>query len=161
MDVSRKTDYALRMLAELVEHPNDVVSVSAVAEKCGVPYSFARSIQHELVQAGIVTSTRGAHGGMSLAVDPAQVTLLQIVEAIQGPIRVSVCDVEAGGLECPNSSACEFNRIWCGARKLLWEYFSGIILLDAVEGRAQTDYRLVSSVNDKQLFEQDVQKVDE
>ena len=54
MDISRKTDYALRMLAMLAEDPECLLSVRTAAEEVNVPYSFARSIQHGLVQAGIV-----------------------------------------------------------------------------------------------------------
>ena len=60
MDISRKTDYALRMLAMLAEDPECLLSVRTAAEEVNVPYSFARSIQHGLVQAGIVESLRGA-----------------------------------------------------------------------------------------------------
>lgn len=70
MDISRKTDYALRMLAMLAEDPECLLSVRTAAEEVNVPYSFARSIQHGLVQAGIVESLRGAHGGMRLKVSP-------------------------------------------------------------------------------------------
>ena len=76
MDISRKTDYALRMLAALVEDPRGVVSVRTAARDNGVPYSFARSIQHDLAVAGIVENTRGANGGMRLSVDPKPTTLL-------------------------------------------------------------------------------------
>ena len=58
MDISRKTDYALRMLAMLAEEPERLLSVRTAAEEVNVPYSFARSIQHGLVQAGIVESLR-------------------------------------------------------------------------------------------------------
>lgn len=54
MDLSRKTDYALRMVAELVEHEGQIVSVRVAAERRGVPYSFARSIQRDLAHAGII-----------------------------------------------------------------------------------------------------------
>lgn len=142
MDVSRKTDYALRMLAALVRSPG-VVSVSSVARQNDVPYSFARSIQHELVKAGIICSTRGTHGGMSLAVDPHDITMLEIVEAVQGPIRVAECDVDAGGAKCPRSEDCPFNGIWCCARSLLTQYFSSITLADAVEGKVVASWRAV------------------
>lgn len=49
MDISRKTDYALRMLAMLAEDPERLLSVRTAAEEVNVPYSFARSIQHGLV----------------------------------------------------------------------------------------------------------------
>ena len=83
MEISRKPAYALRMLAELVRSPDCVVSVRTAAEENGVPYSFARSIQHDLALAGIVESLRGARGGMKLAVDPKKTTLLQLVEAMR------------------------------------------------------------------------------
>ena len=62
MDISRKTDYALRMLTDLVRTPAGVVSVRSAADGNGVPYSFARSIQHDLSRAGIIESLRGSRG---------------------------------------------------------------------------------------------------
>ena len=149
MDVTRKTDYALRMLATLVQSPG-IVSVSAAAKENDVPYSFARSIQHELVKAGIICSTRGARGGMSLAVDPHTITLLEILEIVQGPIRVSECDVDTGGTECPRFENCPFNSIWCCARSLLTQYFSSITLADAVEGKLVTTWRAVPVLHGEQ-----------
>ena len=75
MDISRKTDYALRMLAMLAEDRESLLSVRTAAEKVDVPYSFARSIPAWAVLAGIVESLRGVHGGMRLKVDPAQITI--------------------------------------------------------------------------------------
>ena len=80
MDISRKTDYALRMLSMLAEGEDCLLSVRTAAESVDVPYSFARSIQHGLVQAGIIESLRGVRGGMRLKVDPKDVTIRQIVE---------------------------------------------------------------------------------
>lgn len=136
MDISKKTDYALRMIAELAKHPDRVVSVRTAAEENGIPYSFARSIQHDLVDAGIVESLRGARGGMRLAVDPERATLLEIVEAIQGPVRISSCDAgdEGDCGPCPNRDGCTFSPIWSGARALLAEYFSSVTLAEAVSG---------------------------
>ena len=72
MDISRKTDYALRMLAMLAEGNKSLLSVRTAAEAVDVPYSFARSIQHGLVQAGIVESLRGVRGGMRLRLKPSE-----------------------------------------------------------------------------------------
>ena len=138
MDISRKTDYALRMLAALASAPAGVVSVRSAAQGNGVPYSFARSIQHDLVQAGIVRSLRGSRGGMSLAVDPAAVTLLQVVEAVQGPVEVSSCaTVGPDGGVCPRATTCCFNPIWAGAQELLASYLSSVTLAQVVDGTAQ------------------------
>lgn len=133
MEISRKTDYALRMLAELVRNDGTIVSVRSAAEHNKVPYSFARSIQHDLAQAGIVDSVRGAHGGMKLSVDPKKATLLELVEAIQGPIFLASCDYagEDGG-PCPFKSECHFNPVWCNADYILRKYFSSVTLYEVV-----------------------------
>lgn len=137
MDISKKTDYALRMLAALVENPDGVVSVRTAARENGVPYSFARSIQHDLAVAGIVENTRGANGGMRLAVDPRKTTLLQLVEAVQGPVVIAECRDRGGsGTPCPNRGHCHFTAVWCNAERLLRSYFSGVTLYElVVEGK--------------------------
>lgn len=112
MDISRKTDYALRMLAMLADGENNLLSVRAAAEQVDVPYSFARSIQHGLVQAGIVESLRGVHGGMRLKADPNDVTIRQIVEAVQGPMVMNDCT--ANGAECSRMNSCCYHSILDG-----------------------------------------------
>lgn len=138
MDISRKTDYALRMLAELVRESSGVVSVRSAADQNNVPYSFARSIQRDLVQAGVIESIRGSRGGMRLVADPSTVTLLDVVEAVQGPLAISGC-AAAGpdGGECPRAIACGYNPIWRGAQELLDSYLSSVTLAEAVSGRAR------------------------
>lgn len=129
MDISRKTDYALRMLSALIANPDGIISVRTAARDNGVPYSFARSIQHDLAVAGIVENTRGANGGMRLAVDPCETTLLQVVEALQGSVAVSCCANPAGdGVPCPNRPTCHFSPVWCNAERLLRSFFSSVTL---------------------------------
>ncbi|WP_154026097.1 RrF2 family transcriptional regulator [Olsenella uli] len=138
MDISRKTDYALRMLTDLVRTPSGVISVRSAADGNGVPYSFARSIQHDLSRAGIIESLRGSRGGMRLMVDPASVTLLQVVEAVQGPSSVSACATSGpdGGV-CPRAASCCYNPIWAGAQELLGSYLSSVTLAQVVAGEAR------------------------
>lgn len=128
MEISKKTDYALRMLAALVIDPQSVVSVRTAAKESGVPYSFARSIQHDLALAGIVTNTRGAAGGMRLACDPATTTLLDVVEAVQGPIVISGCFGGEDGRACARLGGCHFSPVWCNAEQMLRDYFGSVTL---------------------------------
>lgn len=135
LEISKKTDYAIRMLAELVRNDGEIVSVREASEKNDVPYSFARSIQHDLVRAGIVSSVRGSRGGMRLAVDPKKTTVCEIIEAIQGPICVAECDTEGVEDGSPNSRRA-FNVIWDEADQLLHDYFDAVTLYQVVmEGR--------------------------
>lgn len=135
MEISRKTDYALRMMAALTAHPEEILSVRQAAKDNDIPYSFARSIQHDLVRAELIDSIRGSHGGMKLIIDPKEATLLDIVEAVQGPIQIATCDSagENGG-PCPRMAGCGFNPIWRGACMMLNDYFSSVTLYDIVHG---------------------------
>lgn len=133
MDISRKTDYALRILSILVKNPDELLSVRTAAEQVEVPYSFARSIQHGLVQAGIIESLRGVHGGMRLKVDPAEVTLREIVEAVQGPMSMNDCTAPGG--ECTRRSTCCYHPIWAGVQAAVMSYLDSVTLDDAVNCR--------------------------
>lgn len=136
MDISRKTDYALRMIAALVEDPSGVVSVRTAASESHVPYSFARSIQHDLAVAGLVSNTRGANGGMRLAVDPKETTLLQVVEAVQGEVCFSGClNADGCGGVCPNRSQCHYTPVWCNAERMLRAFFSQVTLYELIVER--------------------------
>lgn len=130
MDISRKTDYALRMLTMLVEGDGGLLSVRVAAEKVDIPYSFARSIQHGLAHAGIIESLRGVHGGMKLKANPAEVTICDIVEAVQGPLVMNDCTAEDG--VCSQLDTCCYHPIWAGAQALLRDYLSSITLDDVV-----------------------------
>lgn len=133
MDISRKTDYALRMLAMLAEEPERLLSVRTAAEEVNVPYSFARSIQHGLVQAGIVESLRGVHGGMRLKVNPSKVTIRQVVEAVQGPMVMNDCTALDG--DCARRGTCCYHPLWAGAQALMRDYLDSVSLDDVVARR--------------------------
>ncbi|MBE6469078.1 MAG: Rrf2 family transcriptional regulator [Coriobacteriaceae bacterium] len=132
MDISRKTDYALRMLSMLASNENPLLSVRAAAESGDVPYSFARSIQHSLAQAGIIESLRGVHGGMRLKVDAKTITLREVVEAVQGPIVTNSCAAADG--VCPRAGNCCYHPIWVGTQELLRNYLDSVTLYDVVHG---------------------------
>ena len=125
MDITRRCDYACRILRAAYHSGESYVSVSDVAEAEGIPYAFARSIQHDLVKGGLIKTVRGARGGLALNCDPAETTLLDVLEAVQGPVSVSLCAIDPG--------FCAYNKLWQGADALLNDYFSSITLKDLIE----------------------------
>ena len=126
MDITRRCDYACRILRAAYQSGDAYVSVSGIAEAEDIPYAFARSIQHDLVKAGLIRTVRGARGGLVLACDPAEVTMLDVLEALQGPVSVSVCVVDPA--YCDKHAGCAYNKVWQGADRLLGAYFSQITL---------------------------------
>ncbi len=128
MDISRRSDYACRILRAAYNSGENYISVTDIAEEEDIPYAFARSIQHDLVKSGLVRTIRGARGGLVLNCDPKTTTVRDVLEAVQGPITVSLCSADPE--YCDKQPECAYNRVWLGADKILQDYFESIILDD-------------------------------
>lgn len=131
MDITRRCDYALRILRAAYRSGGSYVSVAGISEQEGIPYAFARSIQHDLVKGGLIKTVRGARGGLALSCDPASITLLEVLEVLQGPVSVSQCAVDPQA--CERHGECSYNKLWRGADRLLNDYFRSITLKDLLE----------------------------
>ncbi len=110
MQITRATDYAVRVMAHLATLPEGArVPVSELARAGGAPESFVSKVLQQLVRCGMVTSLRGMGGGFQLAVRPDQVTLLELVEAVEGPLQINLC--------LPGKQSCD-RKSWCGAHPI-------------------------------------------
>ncbi len=118
MQITRATDYAVRVMVHLATLPEGVrVPVSELARAGGAPESFVSKVLQQLVRLGMVTSLRGMGGGFQLAVRPEQVTLLQVVEGVEGPLQINLC--LPGKQSCNRKSWCGAHRIWDEAQTAL------------------------------------------
>ena len=100
----RNTDYALRAMVHMANHVGKARSARQVAEAEEVPYHLACKLLQKLLAAGLVQSKMGSRGGFQLACEPHMITLLQLVNAIQGPLVVNRCLL---GLDaCPRRPTC-------------------------------------------------------
>ncbi len=112
MEISRRTDYAIRMMISICSNGDEgLLSTKRIAEYDAVPYQFARGIQHELAEAGLITTKRGVHGGSTLARPADEISLYDIVEAMQGTLLFSRC--EADPCWCARSNDCPVREVWC------------------------------------------------
>lgn len=106
LSLTRKSDYALVALSYLGQqqqrdHAHDqgeeqAVSARKIADQFGLPLPLLMNILKALSHAGLVTSTRGPQGGYVLAATPSEVSILDVVNAIEGPIRVAMCTPHDG-----------------------------------------------------------------
>lgn len=131
MDITRRCDYACRIIRAAYRSSGTFRSVADIAAEEEIPYAFARSIQHDLMQAGLITTVRGARGGLKLNCDPTSTTVRDVLVAVQGKVSVSSCAADPDF--CDKSAACEFNKVWKGADVLLNDYFGSITLADLFE----------------------------
>lgn len=128
MDITRRSDYACRILRALCTHEGQFRSVAEIAQEEDIPYSFARSIQHDLVKAGLLRTERGVRGGVTMAVDCADVTLLDVMKVVQGKVGIAPCSQDPQ--YCQKAASCAYHGIWCEADKMLAGYFASITLAD-------------------------------
>jgi len=115
MLVTRETDYAVRCVLYLAKDKDQVSSVTEVSRNMHIPKTFLAKIFQRLVRAGLVVSVRGMNGGFSLAKRPSEISLLDIMVAIQGPAGINVCAVNSK--KCRRSSTCAVHPVWVELRK--------------------------------------------
>ena len=128
MRLTAKSEYGLLAAIDLACHYGEgPVSAREVSEHRGIPARFLEQLFVQLRRSGIVTAVRGAHGGFELARDPRDISVLDVVEALEGPLSSSVCDAEASG-GCMKSPACAASLVWSRATGALREVFSSTTL---------------------------------
>jgi Rrf2 family protein len=121
VEITRRTDYAIRLMLALAESAGGPISVRELAERQNVPYPFARGIQRDLVAAGLAQTKRGTSGGLSLARPAVEITLLDVIEAVEGPIALNICTTDPDW--CERMGSCSVHQVWRGADALVKEYF--------------------------------------
>jgi Rrf2 family protein len=118
MQITRQADYAVRAMIYLAElGPERRAATSEIAQEQQIPPSFLAKIVSQLSVAGLLQTSRGARGGVSLAKSSDQISLLDVVEAIDGPILLNECVGENSN--CVFGSTCEMKPVWCDAQKEL------------------------------------------
>jgi Rrf2 family protein len=115
MEISRRTDYGVRVILDLAALPGDLrVSTQEIAERQNIPGPFLAKIISQLSLAGLVTTYRGAGGGVALARPPKEISLLHVIEALEGPIRLNRCVIQPDA--CPRNGHCPVHGVWAKAQ---------------------------------------------
>jgi len=111
MELTRKADYAIRGMVYLAGLPEGRIAlIGEIAEAAQVPPAFLAKILQHFVKAGLVSSMRGVTGGFSLAKNPEQITLREIIEIIEGPFTPNRCVMTDSA--CSLSQTCPVHPIW-------------------------------------------------
>lgn len=102
MQLTRQADYAMRAIIYLAANPQ--ARIQEIARAQYVPKEYLAKIIQKLAQAEIVTTHRGVGGGITLSRAPEEITLLDVIEAIEGPVALNSCFIRPG--ECPREQYC-------------------------------------------------------
>ena len=115
MQITRASDYAVRVMIHLASLPqSSTVRQSELSRATDVSGHFLSKVLQQLVRSRLIRSQRGSGGGYSLAVSAESVSLLDVVEAIEGPLRLNQCIGE--GPPCERKSWCPAHAVWAEAQ---------------------------------------------
>ncbi len=119
MMLTRGGEYAVRCVLYLAActTPGQVAPRKEVAQAMQIPESFMAKVAQTLSRAGIIQITQGARGGYRLLKDPSRLSLLQVVEAVDGEIFLNQCIMSPES--CRRSPSCGVHRVWETARQRL------------------------------------------
>ncbi|MCJ7694717.1 MAG: Rrf2 family transcriptional regulator [Anaerolineaceae bacterium] len=118
MQITRQADYALRAILYLARlDTENLISTRKIAEDMLIPTSFLAKIISQLSNAGLIHTSRGTHGGVSLAKPTSDISMHDIVTAIDGSVHLNECTRE--DCECPFGETCPIHEVWLEAETLL------------------------------------------
>jgi len=132
--ISQTAEYALRAMACLALTPGELVPTSSVAERTRVPSNYLAKVLQQLGDAGLVDSRRGVGGGYKLSRPADEITLVEVVRAVDRLERIQSCPL---GIEQHGSSLCALHRIEDSAAAAVIDILDGVTLADLLADEEQ------------------------
>ncbi len=134
MRLTQRADYAVRMMVDLAcISDSQRVNIGEIARRQGLPKPFMSKIASQAATAELLAARRGTGGGLALARPADKITLLQIIEAIDGPLALNRCTFEPS--QCPDSNKCAVHPIWKKAQQQLKELLSNTSLSEIAQAQ--------------------------
>ncbi len=136
MRLTRAGEYAIRCVLYLTQHRDrPIIARKEIAEVMEIPAQFLGKVAQQLARAGIIAIRQGAHGGYELVRRPEELTLLDVVEAIDGEIFLNDCIHRPES--CDRQGFCSVHLVWDRARRQLRETLAGTTLAQLAEEEAR------------------------
>jgi len=141
---TRRTDYGIRALLYLAGNDGELAKASAIGAAMDAPVGFLHQVLQELQRARLVTSRPGPSGGYALARAAGEITVCEIVEALEGPIAPQECALRGG--PCRTDDVCALHSVWSASTTAMRDELARTTLAQvAADDRAPADGRRRSS----------------
>ena len=129
LKITKAGDYAVRAMIHLSCLPEGSTALrSEIADAQDIPGSFMAKILRRLVRAKLLESMRGVHGGFALARATPEISLLEVIEAVEGPVRVNDCSPAGKG--CDREASCPARGVWTQVENAIREILASVTLED-------------------------------
>src|SRR5687767_10386180 len=139
---STKGEYGVRLMVQLGRHHGEgPASLAEIAAEEDLPRAYLEQLVMSLRDAGLVRSTRGAHGGYQLARDPREIRMGEVLRALEGPLAPMICATEdpAHAIGCDRSARCTVNVLWARVRDAVAGALDSMTLADLVPAPGARD----------------------
>jgi len=134
VNITAKSKYAVRALVELAQRSSDnPIPLVAIAEAREIPTQFLEQLFATLRRVGILQSHRGVYGGFSFNRPPDQVSVLDVVEALDGPIEPALCTTSE---TCRRRAACSVSDVWVQAKLAVEDVLAGVSIQELADREA-------------------------
>jgi Rrf2 family protein len=134
MKLSTKGKYGVRAVFEIARHyGKGPISIKEIAERQGISFSYLEQILHKLGKAGLIESVRGPAGGYLLARKPLELTIGDIVRALEGPIALSHCLEPGESADCCQTEDCVAKMVWVKVGAKIEEALDSISFHDLLQ----------------------------
>lgn len=143
--VTRLTDYATVVLTVLASAPEAVLSASGLAERAGLEAPTVAKLLKPLAQAGLVQAFRGVAGGYRLARPARDISLVEIVEAMEGPLAMTECSIHDG--HCGIEASCGARANWRRINDVVADALRRVTLADMALPAGAPDTRKTIAVS--------------
>ena len=135
MNVTSKGRYALRVMLDLAQHPDDgFISLKTVADRQEISMKYLEAIVGSLKKAELLESTRGKEGGYRLNRAPSDYTVEEILRAIEDKLAPVSC-IKDGSIQCDRAAACQTLPMWKELDEVTNSYLSTVTLEDLLTGQ--------------------------
>lgn len=139
MRLTVKSEYGVLALIDLATRSDGIpASAREVSERQAIPAKYLEQLFVALRRAGLVSAIRGAKGGFVLARDPADISVLSVVEALEGPLSPTVCEGERAHT-CQRSGCCAASSVWERATEALRTVFAEASIGDLADRQLELD----------------------
>ena len=135
MKLSKMTDYAVIVLAEMAKHGDTLISASTLAQSTNLPEPTVSKLLKMLSKQNIIVSVRGANGGYKMNQKPENITIAHVVKATDGPIMITACADQDNDC-CARTGDCSMRGKWSPVNQAMNNALESISLSQMIGGRS-------------------------
>ncbi len=130
--LSNLADYAVELMCCIALKPDDIHSSAGLAKSTQIPLPTASKILGMMVRAGLLVSHRGLNGGFSLVIPATEISIADIIEAMDGPVQLTSC-LDEDSTDCERMSSCGTRSQWYRINEAVKDALSSVLLSQMID----------------------------